>query len=169
VVKAVDTDQISESLGLLIRSQQVSLNHLAQFREDVEGIVAAHAAENRAAEDIRKLKDLLHNADNCVKKGTSQRNAFIDIDKQIHMTMARITGNPVYISVLHSIHDNIHRYYDSFLSMDQPELEENYDDLCEMVSAIENGDAATARKVAKQHVKRFNKYMKAREDASASG
>ena len=145
------------------------MNHLAQFREDVEGIVAAHAAENRAAEDIRKLKDLLHKADNCVKKGTSQRNAFIDIDKQIHMTMARITGNPVYISVLHSIHDNIHRYYDRFLSMDQPELEENYDDLCEMVNAIENGDAATARKVAKQHVKRFNKYMKAREDASASG
>ena len=169
VVKAVDTDQISESLGLLIRSQQVSLNHLAQFREDVEGIVAAHAAENRAAEDIRKLKDLLHKADNCVKKGTSQRNAFIDIDKQIHMTMARITGNPVYISVLHSIHDNIHRYCDRFLSMDQPELEENYDDLCEMVNAIENGNAATARKVAKQHVKRFNKYMKAREDASASG
>ena len=169
VVKAVDTDQISESLGLLIRSQQVSLNHLAQFREDVEGIVAAHAAENRAAEDIRKLKDLLHNADNCVKKGASQRNAFIDIDKQIHMTLAQITGNPVYISVLNSIHDNIHRYYDRFLSMDQPELEENYDDLCEMVSAIENGDAATARKVAKQHVTRFNKYMKKREHASASG
>jgi DNA-binding FadR family transcriptional regulator len=53
--------------------------------------------------------------------------------------------------------------------MDTPELEENYDDLCEMVSAIENGDAATARKVAKQHVKRFNQYMKERENASASG
>jgi DNA-binding FadR family transcriptional regulator len=169
VVKAVDMDQISESLGLLIRSQQVSLNHLAQFREDVEGIVAAHAADNHAPEDIRKLKDLLANAHKCVKKGTSQRNEFIDIDKQIHMTMARITGNPVYISVLHSIHDNIHRYYDRFLSMDTPELEENYDDLCEMVSAIENGDAATARKVAKQHVKRFNQYMKERENASASG
>ena len=163
VVKAVDTDQISESLGLLIRSQQVSLNHLAQFREDVEGIVAAHAAENRASEDIHKLKDLLHNADKCVKQGPSQRNAFIDIDKQIHMTLARITGNPVYISVLNSIHDNIHRYYDRFLSMEQPELEENFKDLCEMVRAIEKGDAPTARKVAKQHVKRFNKYMQQRE------
>ena len=169
VVKAVDTDQISESLGLLIRSQQVSLNHLAQFREDVEGIVAAHAAKNHAAEDIRKLKDLLHNASKCVKRGTSQRNAFIDIDKQIHMTMAQITGNPVYITVLNSIHDNIHRYYDKFLSMDKPELAENYNDLCDLVGAIENSDPATARKVAKQHVKRFNQYMKKREDASASG
>ena len=162
VVKAVDTDQISESLGLLIRSQQVSLNHLAQFREDVEGIVAAHAAENHAAEDIRQLKSLLQNAHKCIKKGTSQRNAFIDIDKQIHMTMAQITGNPVYISVLHSIHDNIHRYYDRFLSMDEPELEENYNDLCDLVDAIENGEKELARKLAKHHVQRFNQYMKKR-------
>jgi DNA-binding FadR family transcriptional regulator len=166
VVKAVDTDQISESLGLLIRSQQVSLNHLAQFREDVEGIVAGHAAENHTAEDIHKLKELLQNASRCLKKGPSQRNAFIDIDKQIHLTMARITGNPVYISVLHSIHDNIHRYYDRFLSMDIPELEENYNDLCELVKAIENGAAERARHLAKQHVQRFNQYMKMREKSS---
>ena len=169
VVKAVDTEQISESLGLLIRSQQVSLNHLAQFREDVEGIVAAHAAENRTAEDIHKLKELLQNASKCVKKGTSRRNAFIDIDKQIHMAMAQITGNPVYISVLHSIHDNIHRYYDRFLSMDRPELEENYDDLCDLVNAIENGEVKRARNLAKHHVQRFNQYMKKRETASVSG
>jgi len=169
VVKAVDTDQISESLGLLIRSQKVSLNHLAQFREDVEGIVAARAAKNHVAEDIQTLKDLLVNAHSCVKKGSSQRNAFIDIDKQIHMTMARITGNPVYITVLHSIHDNIHRYYDRFLSMEKPELEENYNDLCDLVGAIETADAELARQLAKQHVQRFNQYMKKREDASTSG
>lgn len=163
VVKMVDTDQISESLGLLIRSQKVSLNHLAQFREDVEGIVAAHAAENHVAEDIQTLKDLLVKAHSCVKKGSSQRNAFIDIDKQIHLTMARITGNPVYITVLHSIHDNIHRYYDRFLSMEKPELEENYNDLCDLVAAIETADAELARRLAKQHVQRFNQYMKKRE------
>ena len=166
VVKAVDTDQISESLGLLIRSQKVSLNHLAQFREDVEGIVASHAAENRVAEDIDRLKDLLANARSCVKKGRSQRNAFIDIDKRIHLTMARITGNPVYISVLNSIHDNIHRYYDRFLSMEEPELEENYNDLCELVEAVESADAKRACRLAKQHVQRFNQYMKKREEDS---
>ena len=103
VVKAVDTDQISESLGLLIRSQKVSLNHLAQFREDVEGIVAARAAKNHVAEDIQTLKDLLVNAHSCVKKGSSQRNAFIDIDKQIHIVetiidiiLSRFINNEVF-------------------------------------------------------------------------
>ena len=55
VVKAVDTDQISESLGLLIRSQKVSLNHLAEFREDVEGIVAANAARTNPGDRIQNL------------------------------------------------------------------------------------------------------------------
>jgi len=167
IVKAVDTEQVSESLGLLIRSQKVSLNHLAQFREDVEGIIAAHAAQWHGQEDIKKLKQLLAKALQCVERGRSRRNAFIDIDKQIHMAIAEITGNPIYISVLHSIHDNIHRYYDRFLSMAQPELEENYHDLCEIVAAIENSRADRARELAQQHVKRFNRYMKKREEENA--
>jgi GntR family transcriptional repressor for pyruvate dehydrogenase complex len=163
VVKAVDTEQVSESLGLLIRSQQVSLFHLAQFREDVEGIVAAHAAAKHTKKDIQKLKQLLAKAHKCVTQGRSQRNAFINIDKQIHMAMAEITGNPIYISVLHSIHDNIHRYYDRLLSMAEPELQENYQDLCDIVAAIEHGRADRARRLAENHVQRFSRYMKERE------
>jgi len=169
VVRDVDTDQISESLGLLIRSQKVSLNHLAQFREDVEGIVAAHAAGNHTAEDLRELKNLLADAHECSQKGSSHRKAFIGIDKRIHTTLARITGNPVYISVLTSIHDNIHRYYDRFLSMEQAELAENYRDLCDLVGAIENREGDKARSLAQRHVRRFNQYMQNRQDASNSG
>jgi len=168
VVKAVDTEQISESLGLLIRSQKVSLNHLAQFREDVEGIIAAHAAQRRRLEDILKLKQLLAEARKCVEGGRSRRDAFISIDKQIHMAMADITGNPIYISVLHSIHANIHRYYDRFLSMEERELEENYRDLCDIVTAVEKGRVEQARELARQHVKQFNRYMNNKE-ADAAG
>jgi DNA-binding FadR family transcriptional regulator len=165
VVKAVDTEQISESLGLLIRSQKVSLNHLAEFREDVEGIVAAHAADKSTRGDIRKLKRLLDRAQTCVEQGISQRNAFIEIDKKIHMTLADITGNPIYSSVLHSIHDNIHRYYDRFLSMEKRELQENLQDLRDLIQAVENRNADLAQKIAQNHVKRFNQYMKKREQA----
>ena len=166
VVKAVDTEQVSESLGLLIRSQRVSLIHLAQFREDVEGIIASHAAKKHTKKDIQTLNQLLETARSCVAKGRSQRNAFLDIDKQIHMTMADITGNPIYISVLHSIHDNIHQYYDRFLSMEEPELKENYKDLCSIVAAVEDGHAELARSLAENHVQRFSRYMKERKEAS---
>jgi DNA-binding FadR family transcriptional regulator len=165
VVKSIDTEQVRESIGLLIRSQNISLGHLAEFREDVEGIVAAHAAERHTADDIKILRQLLAQAHKCVDQGSSQRNAFINLDKQIHMNMAVITGNPIYISVLHSIHDNIQRYYyDRFLSMENRELCENYQDLCEIIQAVENGQADLARKLARNHVLRFSRYMEMRTE-----
>jgi DNA-binding FadR family transcriptional regulator len=167
VVKDLNTDQIREGLALLIRSQKVSLNHLAEFREDVEGIVAARAAERHSRTDISGIKALLDKARKCIDGGTSQRSAFIEIDKQIHMTLAEVAQNPIYISVLHSIHENIHRYYDRFLSMEERELQENYQDLCDIIEAVENGRADHARRLARDHVRRFNQYMKHREQAES--
>jgi DNA-binding FadR family transcriptional regulator len=169
VVKSVDTDQISESLALLIRSQKVSLNHLAEFREDVEGIVAANAAiatkaaRTHSSDHIQDLNNLLEDARECVEQGRSRRDQFIEIDKKIHMNLAQIAGNPIYETILHSIHENIHRYYDRFLSMEERELEENYQDLCSIVRSVETGNAGEARKFAQEHVQRFNRYMKQRE------
>ena len=165
VVKDVNVEQVSESLGLLIKSQKVSLNHLAEFREDVEGIVAARAATRHRKTDISGLKALLAKARQYLEGGPSQRNAFIEIDKQIHMTIAQVAQNPIYISVLHSIHDNIQRYYERFLSMEERELQENYQDLCELIQAVENSQSDQARRLARDHVRRFNQYMKRREQA----
>jgi DNA-binding FadR family transcriptional regulator len=168
VVRAVDTGRVSESLGLLIRSQKVSLGHLAEFREAVEGSIAAQAAERRSAADIRKLKELLAVAGGCVQAGR-RRDEFLEVDKQIHMTIAATTRNPIYQSVLASIHDNIHRYYDRFLSMDAHELKENHRDLCDLVAAIEKGDAPNARRLAREHVQRFNAYMQRRAGEELAG
>lgn len=165
VVKDLNADQVSEGLALLIRSQKVSLNHLAEFREDVEGIVAARAATRRSATDIDVLTELLADARKCIDADPSQRDAFLDIDKRIHMTLAEVTANPIYISVLHSVHDNIHRYYDEFLSMDKHELQENYRDLCDLVQAVEKNQADRARRLARNHVRRFNQYMTGRQQS----
>ena len=163
VVKDLNADTVSEGLALLIRSQKVSLNHLAEFREEVEGIVAARAAAKKSASDIEQLKGLLKEARQCIDGGPSQRDTFLEVDKRIHMTLARVAANPIYISVLHSVHDNIHRYYDEFLSMDGRELQENYRDLCDLVHAVEKGQTERARRLARNHVRRFNSYMQNRE------
>ena len=162
IVKPLDADQVTESLGLLIRSRQVSLAHLAQFREDVEGIVAARAAEQRSRDHLKDLNNLLGRARQCVNEGADRRQEFIEIDKQIHMKLAEITANPIFIFVLHSIHENIHRYYDRFLAMELPELEENYRFLSAVVTAIETGDGTSARELVQNHVKKFNRYMEQR-------
>jgi DNA-binding FadR family transcriptional regulator len=49
--------------------------------------------------------------------------------------------------------------------MDKRELQENYRDLCDLVQAVEKGQADRARRLARDHVRRFNRYMKSREQA----
>ena len=160
VVTAEDTtSQFSDSLDLLIRFQKISLTHLAEFREDFEGNVAAAAAERADQTDICKLEALLQTAGTHVQKGASGWNDFLIVDRQIHQELARITGNPIYFFINKMVHDNIQRYYDDFLPPDEGRIKENYADLCNIVELVKIGKAADVRLLAQKHVRRFNEYM----------
>ncbi len=163
VVQDVSYDQINESLALLIRYQKVSLQHLTEFRLGVEGRVAALAAERATPADIIHLNSLLEQARQYAEKGSDFQKEFVDVDKQIHLALAEITGNLVYISLHHTVHDNIDQYYEAFLSMQRREMAENLADLGEIIHAVEKKDVNKARQLAEAHVLRFNHYMESRE------
>jgi len=157
------TTKIIESLSLLIRYRKVSLRHLSEFRMGVEGRVSALAAVRATPADIIRLKFLLEQARQFTEKGCDFQAEFVEVDKQIHLALAEITGNPVYISLHHTVHDNIDRYYEAFSSMKQPEMAENFSDLGNIVDAVEKKKADEARRLAEAHVLRFNHYMENRE------
>jgi len=159
VVQDISYDQVSESLALLIRYRKVSLRHLSEFRVGVEGRVSALAAERATTVDVLRLKLLLEEARQFAEKGTEFQKEFVDVDKRIHLTLAEMTGNPVYVSLHHTVHDNIDQYYESFLSMRQQEMNENLADLDDIVAAVEARDTEKARLLAEAHVLRFNHYM----------
>jgi DNA-binding FadR family transcriptional regulator len=163
VVKAAPLEQVCDSLDLLVRFQQISLRHLAEFREGVEGNVAATASRRATRRDIIELEALLEKARHYVAKGVSEWRRFVEIDGQVHQALARITGNPMYIVIHQMVHDNIQRYYEQFLPWTQTRLEENLDDLCRIVALIKAGDADQASARARRHVQRFGEYMLEKE------
>ena len=163
VVKAVTPDLVSESLDLLIRSQKVSLRHIAEFRERVEADVAMLATARMTSNHRSVLEQLLEDARLCTRRGADGIPGFLTKDKEIHLCFAKITGNPLYISILQTIHENIQRYYDDFLNMQEPEMNENLKDLENVVAAMKMGDTQRAGDLVRAHVKRFNGYMEARE------
>lgn len=163
IVKAVTTHQVSESLALLVRFQRVSLRDLAEFREGVEGMVTGLSAERAKKEDIQYLKHLLREAKINLDQGVSHWDEFIHLDNTLHMALAHIAGNPVYESVLQTVHDNINRYYDRFLPKEEEIMRVNYQDLRKILKAVENGQAAKARLLAQDHVNRFNRFMEEKE------
>ena len=162
-IRAVSSHQISESFDLLLRSQKVSLNDLAEFRAGVEGIVTGHAADLAKKDDIKILRDIIDQAKVNLEQGDPNWEKFIDIDNNFHMELARIAGNHLYILVLKSIHNNINRYYDSYLSREKKIVNECYQDICEIIKAVEEGNAAKSRFLAQEHVRRFNRFMELAE------
>lgn len=152
----------------MIRHQKVSLDHLAEFREGVEGDVAGLAAERATKADVKKLKGFLAEARNHLERNVSNWEAFVQIDKQIHIALPLITRNPIYTSVPKMVHDNIHRYYESFLPREENVLWRNYEDLCDIVRAVEQGLADEARSLAQLHVRRFHRLMKKKQQKHAA-
>lgn len=163
IVTGMTTGHASETLALLIRSKKIALNHLAEFREGIEGHVAALAAYRADEADTEELKMLLREAEPYMEEAGIDREAFLDVDRRFHLALSRISRNPVYIIVLESVHNNIHRYYDQFLSMNLSELRENYQDLYQITQAVEQGRSEDARVLMQGHVLRFNQHMKEKE------
>lgn len=165
VVKAVNTEPVVQSLGLLIRHKKVTLNELTEFREGVEGNIAALATHRATEKDVQNLKNLLARAEKILEDEKSDRKAFLKIDQQVHVALADIAGNSVYRFVLRMVQDNIPQYYDSSPLTEKSQMEENYQDLCDIVKALEQGQAAAARSLVQSHVRKFSRYMlKKQED-----
>ncbi|MGD8387429.1 MAG: FadR/GntR family transcriptional regulator [Desulfobacteraceae bacterium] len=166
VVQDAGSGPLSESLILLMRSQKVSLEHLAEFREEVEGAVTALAARRADREDMKRLRDLLEQAGTYCEAGIAQWDEFVRTDERMHMTISQIARNPLYAIILQTIHDNIHRYYNRFLPVAPDIIKENYQDLSDIVAAVEAHDAERARRVAAEHVRRFYEHMAARRQGT---
>lgn len=158
-VKDANSELMAENLAMLIQSDSISLEHLAEFREGIEGTVTGLAARRASSLDNAQLEKLLTEATVCRDKGLPGWNDFVRVDERIHMAIANIAGNPLYRFVLNSVHDNIQRYYDKFLSVEAHEMEENYQDLHMIITAIKDGDQMLASELARQHVQRFSSYM----------
>jgi len=159
VVKAVDTRTIAEGLDLLIQCRKISSEHICEFREGVEGMVAALAAQRATEDDIKQLHGLIEKAAQFFESSDSDWQKFIRIDVRVHITIAEIAKNPVFSAVLHVIHEDILGFYDRFALRGEKVLRENYEDLCRIVRAIESGKAGLAKSLARDHVRRFHHIM----------
>lgn len=155
--------QFHDGLGLLIRHQRVSLNDVAEFREGVEGIVSGLAAKRATRSAVRHLKEILEEARASVEGNAADWKSFIALDNRLHVALAAMAGNPVYETVLRSVHDNIDRFYDALLPRTRATRQRNYADLCAIVQAVEKKDASKARSLAQMHVRHFTRLMMKRK------
>jgi DNA-binding FadR family transcriptional regulator len=162
VVRSPDHSQVTESLNLLVQSQQVSLNHLLEFRQEIEGIVAALAAKRATDEDISILKELLKQARGLLGRAETNGDKLMEIDTKLHVSIAKISGNPVFIAVLRMVHENILNTYDWLALKSSYALNSNFKDMEILVQTIETKNHERARLLAQEHVRKCHQYAESR-------
>jgi len=161
MVKDAGTEQLTETLGLMIRSGTLSVQDIGEFRQGMEGQIARLATQRATPGDIACLEALLEKARTKTDQGAVE--AFLDIDQSIHKEMGRIAGNALYQYAAQVVHDNIRKYYDNFLEFTQERMEENLLDLKLIVKAVREHQPHEATRLAEQHVCRFNERMQKKE------
>lgn len=167
IVKNTGMEQLNETLALLIRSGELSVFDVGEFRAGIEEKVALLAAKRADENQITVLDNLLQEAARLTEIGISAWDDFLDTDQEIHKKIAEFSGNTLYRYVNNVIQDNIRRYYDKFLDVTQDRMKQNYQDLAELVGAIRNKDENKAALTAQEHVYAFNSWMREKEAVKA--
>jgi DNA-binding FadR family transcriptional regulator len=159
-VKKANTEAMSDSMALLIRHQKVSLEHLAEFREFLEGYAAEKAADNGNEKAIAELKGIIFNIQALIDKDPRDWREFNRLDALFHRKLAIMADNPLIEANLVTVHENIHGYFQKYLPFSVKLLREDFQDLCEIAAAVEKGDRVAAGSAARQHIAKFSMLMK---------
>jgi DNA-binding FadR family transcriptional regulator len=160
-VKELNADSMTESLGLFVQSQRISLEQISEFRQDLEGLVTRRAALRADSKNMGDIERLVEKAEALARQGPSQWDAFMMADREIHLALARLAGNPLHHFFLETVHTNFHRYHiNAYLPRDGKTLEVTLRELKEIVKAVGRGDAGRAERLAREHVRRATESMK---------
>ena len=158
-VKAANTEAMADSMGLLIRHKKVSLDHLAGFRELLEGHAAETAATCRDAKNLARLAAIMKKIRTLQAKAPDNWEDFNRLDADFHLTLARMDGNPLVIANLETVHQNIHNYFVQYLPFSRDLLDQDVEDLSAILAAVKAGDSVLAGTLARDHVKRYTGLM----------
>jgi len=159
-VKELNTDSMSESLGLFVRSQRIRMEQISEFRQDLEGLVTRRAALSAAPGKMAEVEQILERAADLATEGPARRDEFMQADRDVHLALARIAGNPLHHFFLETVHANFHRYHiDAYLPRDAETVRITLEELKAIVDAVSRGAAEKAETLAREHVQRATASM----------
>lgn len=160
-VKQLNADCMAESLGLFVQSQRITMEQISEFRQDLEGLVSCRAARKAEAGRMAEIDRLLRQAETLAGQGAAQWEAFMQADRDIHLALARLAGNPLHLFFLETVHTHFHRYHiNAYLPRDEATIRVTLAELQAIVKAVSRGEAERAESLAREHVRRATQAMR---------
>ena len=154
-VKTPSFKRHSESLESLLQFNRLSLDQIAEFRNQIESGVTILAAAKANSDDLRMLNSRLERVRSLLARGRAGIDRFIEADKAVHLCIANIAGNPLFTQALKATM-GLKRYFLRFHDLAPSLMEKNFQDLSAIVRAMENRQTQAAARITREHISRFN-------------
>lgn len=154
-VAAPSMDGIFGQLGNTVRHMlshsEANLRNLKEARATFEMEMARIAARQRTALDIASIEAVIRKQRNAI----SDHQEFLKYDGEFHVTIARISGNPIFVSLCEALFDWLAHFHIDLVS--RPGLEAlTLEEHGEILAEIEKGDPELAAKAMGDHLYRAN-------------
>jgi DNA-binding FadR family transcriptional regulator len=164
-VKQINADSMAESLGLFVQSRRISMQQISEFRQDLEGLVTRRAALQAGSRRMEAVDRLLEKAEELANRGPAEWEAFMQADKDVHLALARLAGNPLHHFFLETVHTHFHRHHiHAYLPRDEETIRTTLRELKAIVQAVARGEAARAEALARAHVRAATEAMQKASD-----
>ena len=152
--------EIIPKLGTRVVSMNLrTLRDAVQLRRELEGLAAELAALHIEPHHLKRLAQLLTNADQVKTNSMSALKKLSDIDLAFHRVIYAASGNRQLKDMIESLLYKMSMYWFQ-VGFSATEFREQFDELRELFKAIENGKHKEARKIMKRHIDHFSSVIK---------
>lgn len=142
---------IREPLGFGQMENLTDLQHCYDFRLTIEPEGAAMAAKRRSPEAIQKIKTAL----DLLRDATNRQAHRADADFMFHLAIAQASSNPYFVTAMQALEEHIAvgmRLHGLSLRSTKDGLSRVLAEHTDILAAIENSEAETARELMRAHL-----------------
>ncbi len=150
---------LTEAMSIMLFMQRLSYRQVSELRCAVETQAAALAAERIAPRTVAKLQKIVSRL-----AAEEDESVSAELDKELHMTVAEASGNPLIVMVLRSLSNTL----DLFISelrheirtreQSSPALQKAHE---QIVSSLRCRDAQAARRAMNEHFRIVDEAIRA--------
>ncbi len=102
-VKQIEVGQVSESLALFLKQNHISPEHLIEFRESIDRTITTLAIARATQEEKTALVHGAARLRQFLEVDEPDMNALSEMDRELNIRLARMTGNPIFEWVMQAI------------------------------------------------------------------
>jgi DNA-binding FadR family transcriptional regulator len=109
-VKEVEVANVSESLALFLKQQQIDPTSIAEFRESIDRTITTLAIARGSAEEKRRLTEGAEALARFVGTSEPDLEALGEADRELNVLLAKMTRNPIFEWIMQALQHGFSSY-----------------------------------------------------------